>query len=64
MYKDADKYVDLERKILVRPEVQRLYYLHRVKEYLSKKGPYRWSEFKMLEKAAIKFKQAIFPSSL
>lgn len=61
MYKDADKYVDPERKILVRPEVQRLYYLHRVKEYLSKKGPYRWSEFKMLEKAAIKFKQANIP---
>jgi hypothetical protein len=48
MYKDAD----------LRPEVQRLYHLHQVKEFLNKKGPYRWSEFTMLEKAAAKFKQA------
>ena len=61
MYKDADKYAESQRKIPVRPEVQRLYHLHLVKEFLNKKGRYRWSEFAMLEKAAAKFKQANIP---
>lgn len=61
MYKDADRFVDREQKIPVRPEVQRLYHLHKVKKYLSEKGPYRWSEFTMLEKAIEKFHKAKIP---
>ncbi|HMV41564.1 MAG TPA: hypothetical protein PK079_17470 [Leptospiraceae bacterium] len=58
MYKDADQYHDLEKKIPVRPEVQRLYHLHNVKKYLNQKGAYRWSEFSMLERAAKKMQDA------
>lgn len=61
MYKNADQYVDKERQILVRPEVQRLYHLHNVKKFLSTKGKYRWSEFDYLEKSAKKFHDAKIP---
>ncbi len=63
MYKDADLFRQLNDKILIpiRPEVQRLYHLHNVKKFLNNKGAYRWSEFAMLEKAAVKFKQANIP---
>lgn len=61
MYKNADQYVDKERQILVRPEVQRLYHLHNVKKFLNTKGKHRWSEFDYLEKSAKKFHDAKIP---
>jgi len=61
MYKNADEYVDKERQIPVRPEVQRLYHLHNVKKFLNTRGKHRWSEFTYLEKSAHKFQEAKIP---
>ncbi|MBK8394646.1 MAG: hypothetical protein IPL26_05300 [Leptospiraceae bacterium] len=61
MYKDADEFLDKNNTIQKRPEVQRLYHLHKVKQFLNTKGKYRWSEFNYLEKTAEKFKNANIP---
>jgi hypothetical protein len=58
MYKDGDVFLDNEKKVFKRPEIQRLYKLHRVKKFLgSIDRELYWSEFEYFKKAIQKFQK-------
>ena len=64
MYKDANSFLGKEEKIPMRPEVQRLNHLHKVKKFLANNNPDNWSEFNELETAIQKFKAAGIPFTI
>lgn len=63
MYKDAEEFLDIEKKIPKRPEIQRLFHLHNVKRFLgNEKSEIKfWSEFQKLEQVAKKMQEAKIP---
>ena len=58
MYKDGDIFLDKDKKNFKRPEIQRLYKLHKVKKFLGKlENELFWSEFDLYKKAIKKLQQ-------
>ncbi len=63
MYEDGNLFLDKEKKLFKRPEIQRLYHLHKVKKFFSetKTEIKLWSEFEKLEQTAKKFHEKNIP---
>lgn len=63
MYEDGDIFLDKEKKVFKRPEIQRLYHLHNIKKYFgeTKTEIKLWSEFEKLEQTAKLFYEKNIP---